>query len=106
MAFLLVCVWVGRGYNVIFSHVCRLSTSYVGITIYLFCSPRMSKDILSSTIATLNRITTNVSCCKQPILADSESANQNSENNDQSEALSESHDQRPTNESRLSCMDV
>lgn len=68
----------------------------------------MSKDILSSTIVTLNKITDNMNCCKQPNLDESttETTNQSSENKDQSEADTESHDKQSSNYSRSYCMNI
>ena len=65
----------------------------------------MSKDVLSSTIAILNRITNNVNCCKQPELPlEGESSNQGTDNNNQSK--DELHVGGASNESRSFCMNV
>ena len=68
-----------------------------------FCSSRMSKDILSSTIATLSTITNNVNCCKQPFLLETniDTASQNHDKSDQSEALTQPTVVQPANENRF-----
>lgn len=82
---------------------------WAGIYLQLNCLSRMSKDVLSSTIATLNRITNNVNCCRQPELPqETESANQNKADNSQSEdaGQTQSHDENLANQSRSYCMRV